>query len=80
MIGLTDTLPDHPEMRGRWFDLFKVRAILTDQDLHTRMSEAGLERSRRYSWDICAKQTLEVLERVYREHRGERTAAGTAGA
>jgi glycosyltransferase involved in cell wall biosynthesis len=57
-----------------------VRAILTDQDLHTRMSEAGLERSRRYSWDICAKQTLEVLERVYREHRGERTAAGTAGA
>ena len=47
------------------------RSILTDPALHQRMSEAGLERSQRYSWDLCAQQTLEVLERVHRENRGE---------
>jgi glycosyltransferase involved in cell wall biosynthesis len=46
-----------------------VRSILTDPDLHRRMSEAGLERSKRYSWDLCAEQTLEVLERVHHEDR-----------
>ena len=45
-----------------------ARAILTDPDLHRRMSQAGLERSRRYSWDRCAQQTLEVLERVHLEN------------
>jgi glycosyltransferase involved in cell wall biosynthesis len=46
-----------------------ARSILTDPDMHQRMSEAGLERSRRYSWDRCAQQTLEVLERVHHENR-----------
>lgn len=45
-----------------------ARSLLTDSGLHARMSAAALERSKRYSWDRCARQTLEVLERV---HRGE---------
>ncbi len=56
-----------------------ARSILTDERLHKRMSEAALERSRRYSWDLCAKQTLEVLERVHRENQGTRAATESAG-
>ncbi len=29
VIGLRDSVPGHPEMRGRWFDLFTLRAILS---------------------------------------------------
>jgi glycosyltransferase involved in cell wall biosynthesis len=43
-----------------------VRNILTDPELHARISAAGLERARRYSWDRCARETLAVLERVHR--------------
>lgn len=50
-------------------------AILNDPELHARMSAAGLERSRRYSWDRCARQTLEVLERVHLERTEGRSAA-----
>jgi glycosyltransferase involved in cell wall biosynthesis len=41
-----------------------MRRILRDDELRARISAAGLERSKRYSWDRCARQTLEVLERV----------------
>ncbi len=41
-----------------------VIALLTDPDLHARTAAAGRERSRLYSWERCATETLEVLERV----------------
>ena len=41
-----------------------ARRLLTDSELHARTRAAGLERSRRYSWDRCARETLDVLERV----------------
>lgn len=43
-----------------------ARVLLTDPEVHARVSAAGLERSRRYSWDRCARETLAVLEQVHR--------------
>ena len=41
-----------------------VLELLTDEELHARTAAAGLERSKRYSWERCATETLGVLERV----------------
>jgi glycosyltransferase involved in cell wall biosynthesis len=38
--------------------------ILSDSGLRESLSRKGLERSSLFSWDICAKSTLAVLERV----------------
>jgi glycosyltransferase involved in cell wall biosynthesis len=38
--------------------------ILSDPDLRGSLSRKGLERSSLFSWDLCAKSTLELLERV----------------
>jgi glycosyltransferase involved in cell wall biosynthesis len=38
--------------------------ILSDSGLHESLSRKGLERSALFSWDLCAKSTLAVLERV----------------
>ncbi|KKT98562.1 MAG: hypothetical protein UW98_C0006G0001, partial [Parcubacteria group bacterium GW2011_GWC2_45_15] len=35
-----------------------------DQDLRRRLIEKGLKRSQDFSWEKCARQTLEVLESV----------------
>jgi glycosyltransferase involved in cell wall biosynthesis len=51
-----------------------VADLLTDPERHARVAAAGLERSKRYSWERCATQTLEVLERV-----GRRAANGAPG-
>jgi len=53
-----------------------ARRLLLDPDMHRRMSEAALERSKRYSWDRCARRTLAVLEWAARN--GEGTAAAAA--
>jgi glycosyltransferase involved in cell wall biosynthesis len=36
--------------------------VVTDQALRGRLVERGRERSRRFSWKTCAKETLQVLE------------------
>lgn len=38
-----------------------ARDVLDDSDLATRLSERGLARSSLFSWDRCARQTLDVL-------------------
>jgi glycosyltransferase involved in cell wall biosynthesis len=38
--------------------------VLTDAGLRRELIALGIERSRRYSWDRCAKQTLSVLTAV----------------
>jgi glycosyltransferase involved in cell wall biosynthesis len=42
--------------------------VLTDPALQRRLSEAGFARSRLFSWTTCASRTLEILERVGRDH------------
>jgi glycosyltransferase involved in cell wall biosynthesis len=38
--------------------------ILSNSELRETLSHRGLERSSRFSWDLCAKSTLALLERV----------------
>ena len=39
-----------------------VQRVLTSPELQTRLSAAGLERSQRFSWNRCAKETLEIVQ------------------
>jgi glycosyltransferase involved in cell wall biosynthesis len=41
-----------------------VLKVLTDPALAARLAAAGLERSRTFSWENCARRTLEILEEV----------------
>jgi glycosyltransferase involved in cell wall biosynthesis len=41
-----------------------VRQILGDPAVKARLVAAGLERSRIFSWDACARRTLEILAEV----------------
>lgn len=41
-----------------------VVSVLQDPSLAERLAMAGLERSRTFSWDSCARRTLEILAEV----------------
>jgi glycosyltransferase involved in cell wall biosynthesis len=41
-----------------------IRAVLDDQALRSRLIAAGHERSRSFTWNRCARETLAALERV----------------
>jgi glycosyltransferase involved in cell wall biosynthesis len=43
-----------------------VLRVLGDSGLRVRLEQAGLERSHRFSWESCARQTLAVLQDVAR--------------
>jgi len=56
-----------------------VRKVVLDPALSARLAAAGLERSRLFSWDTCARRTLEILEQVAGGHgRPARSAPGGA--
>lgn len=42
----------------------KIYATLLDKKLYQRLSEKGLEHSKKFTWDKCAKETIKVYERV----------------
>ena len=44
-----------------------ARSVLTDPSLAHRLREAGLARSRMFSWDACARNTLAILEQAARQ-------------
>ena len=41
-----------------------IRAVLDDQALRSRLVDAGRERSRSFTWERCARETLAALESV----------------
>jgi glycosyltransferase involved in cell wall biosynthesis len=41
-----------------------VLRVLNDDELCARLREAGLARAAMFSWDVCARQTLAILEDV----------------
>jgi glycosyltransferase involved in cell wall biosynthesis len=45
-----------------------VEEVLSSPGRHAQLAAAGLERAKRYSWELCARETLAVLERVARTH------------
>lgn len=63
-----------PEISGhalQYFDPLSVedmaacmRSVLVDSKLGQRLREAGIARARQFSWERCARETLQVLMRV----------------
>jgi glycosyltransferase involved in cell wall biosynthesis len=49
-----------------------VRRLLADGDLRDELSRRGLERSRRYSWGKCARETLAIIEMTGLREAGSR--------
>lgn len=45
-----------------------VRRVLADAALRDRLERAALDRSRQFSWDTCARQTLATLRDVVRSN------------
>lgn len=53
-----------PEHTAAW--TVAMWRLLTDDELHAELSEKGLARSRLFSWDKAARQTLDLYERLMR--------------
>jgi glycosyltransferase involved in cell wall biosynthesis len=43
-----------------------INEVLTDEQLRTRLSEAGKQQAKKYSWQRTADQTLEIYDRALR--------------
>jgi len=75
MAGNRTSIPEVVSDAGILLDPFDVdsfacwmREVLVNKDLRAKLSEAGYKRSLNFSWEECAKETLEV----YREALNER--------
>jgi glycosyltransferase involved in cell wall biosynthesis len=44
-----------------------IEQILTDKDLREKLSNIGFERSKRFSWNISARKTLNIYEEAYKQ-------------
>jgi glycosyltransferase involved in cell wall biosynthesis len=44
-----------------------IYQVLDDEELRQSLSERGLERSKLFSWDTCARETLTILEQVHKD-------------
>jgi len=40
-----------------------LQKILTDEDLHTQLTEKGFERVKQFSWEETAHQIMQVFEK-----------------
>jgi alpha-1,3-rhamnosyl/mannosyltransferase len=77
-----------PEISGgslRYFDPYSVEAIadcieeaLESQVLRAELAGRGKERAQQFSWDLCAKETLAVVEQVADAFLGKSRAVGVA--
>ncbi len=68
----TSSIPEVAGEAGLMFDPYSVESItstlyrvLTDQELRMEFRQRGLERAKFFSWETCARKTLDVLESVY---------------
>lgn len=55
-----------------------MEAVLLSRDLQTELAERGRERAQKFSWDVCARETVAVLEQVARRCEVHSRAAGVA--
>jgi glycosyltransferase involved in cell wall biosynthesis len=77
-----------PEISGgvlRYFDPTSVdeiarsmEEVLQSPDLQAELTARGRERAQKFSWDLCAQETVAVLERVTRRREVHSRAAGVA--
>lgn len=45
-----------------------MHSVLTDDELRQSMTERGLDRSRRFTWERCARETLDVYRELAEGH------------
>jgi glycosyltransferase involved in cell wall biosynthesis len=55
-----------------------IEAVLQSRDLQAELAARGRERAQKFSWDLCAQQTVAVLEQVARRREVHSRAAGVA--
>ncbi|MBZ5493470.1 MAG: glycosyltransferase family 4 protein [Acidobacteriia bacterium] len=55
-----------------------MEAVLLSRDLQTELAERGRERAQRFSWGLCAQETVAVLEQVARRREVHSRTAGVA--
>jgi glycosyltransferase involved in cell wall biosynthesis len=77
-----------PEISGdvlRYFDPTSIEdiaaameTVLLSRDLQAELAERGRERAQKFSWDLCAQETVAVLEQVARWREVHSRAAGVA--
>jgi glycosyltransferase involved in cell wall biosynthesis len=77
-----------PEISGgvlRYFDPYSVpdiaacmEAVLLSGDLQAELAEKGRERAQKFCWDLCAQQTVAIVEHVARRRELHSPAAGVA--
>jgi glycosyltransferase involved in cell wall biosynthesis len=77
-----------PEISGntlRYFDPYSVEAMaacmqeaLQSQDLRSELSSRGKERAQKFSWELCAEETLAVLQQVIHAAPSKARTAGAA--
>jgi glycosyltransferase involved in cell wall biosynthesis len=77
-----------PEISGsvlHYFDPYSVEdmaacmeEVLLSDDLQAELARRGRERAQKFSWDLCAEETLGVLEQVARRREVHSRAAGVA--
>lgn len=52
-----------PTDKKGWID--SITRVLIDKKLYENLSKKSLEQANKFSWERCAKQTLEVYKKVY---------------
>jgi glycosyltransferase involved in cell wall biosynthesis len=77
-----------PEISGgvlRYFDPFSVeemaaciQTVMDSRDLRAELGLRGKQCAQQFSWQLCAEQTLDVVERVARGSKGKMRSAGVA--
>jgi glycosyltransferase involved in cell wall biosynthesis len=77
-----------PEISGdvlNYFDPYSVadmaacmETVLLSRDLQAELAARGRERAQKFSWDLCAQETLLVVEQVARRREVHSRAAGVA--
>jgi glycosyltransferase involved in cell wall biosynthesis len=55
-----------------------MEAVLLSGDLQAELAEKGRERAQKFSWDLCAQQTVAIVEHVARRRELRSHAAGVA--
>jgi len=55
-----------------------MEMVVQSRDLQTELAERGRERAQKFSWQLCAQETLAVLEQVTRRRVVHSRAAGVA--
>ncbi len=74
VIGLSEALfdPYSPSSIAK-----KMAQALEDQAFRNRLSVHGLQQAKNFTWDVCARRTIQALEKLVQENRAALTSVET---